>query len=170
VAAYAHSQGVSNPQALDDYPSSNGESMETTCILAKGFKDSAGYAHKAGDRAHRRYYEHTKGPIPKGLVVMHICHNKICINPDHLIAVTPQLNSAYDGYCSRGRGSSSGVTGVTFHDGRYWWAYYTEFGERVVLYRGKDFFEAVCARKSWEVKKLRELPKEIYEYAISHSF
>jgi hypothetical protein len=39
-------------------------------------------------RAHRVSYETLIGPIPKGLVLDHLCRNKLCVNPDHLDPVT----------------------------------------------------------------------------------
>lgn len=43
-------------------------------------------------RAHRVSYEKAKGPIPAGLVIDHLCRNRSCTNPDHLEAVTDEVN------------------------------------------------------------------------------
>ena len=45
--------------------------------------------------------------------------------------------------------NSTGVSGVTQQD-RSWLARAGGNKNRKTLYHGKDFFEAVCARKSWE--------------------
>ncbi len=42
--------------------------------------------------AHRTAYEIWVGPIPDGHEVDHTCHNKLCINPAHLEAVTHPEN------------------------------------------------------------------------------
>lgn len=33
------------------------------------------------------------GPVPDGLVIDHLCRNRGCVNPDHLEAVTQQVNA-----------------------------------------------------------------------------
>lgn len=42
--------------------------------------------------AHRVSYEFHIGPIPPGLVLDHLCSTPLCVNPNHLEAVTQQEN------------------------------------------------------------------------------
>ena len=42
--------------------------------------------------AHRLQYERTKGPIPPGMDLDHLCRNRDCINPEHLEPVTRSEN------------------------------------------------------------------------------
>ncbi|HPY31122.1 MAG TPA: HNH endonuclease [Verrucomicrobiota bacterium] len=45
-----------------------------------------------GRSTHRIAYMLAKGPIPKGLVVRHLCHNSLCCNPRHLEVGTQAQN------------------------------------------------------------------------------
>lgn len=42
--------------------------------------------------AHRWSYEHTYGPIPEDYVIDHLCRNTLCVNPEHLEAITNREN------------------------------------------------------------------------------
>lgn len=68
----------------------------TACILWGGTIKSNGYgrlsSHGKVYSAHRFVYEKTRGPIPDGLTLDHLCRNKLCVNPDHLEPVTLRVN------------------------------------------------------------------------------
>lgn len=51
--------------------------------------------------AHRFSFEFHVGPIPEGLVIDHLCRNRLCVNPDHLEPVTDEEN--------RRRGAGYGI-------------------------------------------------------------
>lgn len=44
--------------------------------------------------AHRLAFEQSVAPIPPGMMVLHICDNRTCINPDHLVLGTHRANMA----------------------------------------------------------------------------
>lgn len=67
-----------------------------TCWLWTGALNRGGYGLVSFDSkrrmAHRVAYELVKGPIPKGLVLDHLCRVRNCVNPDHLEPVTNREN------------------------------------------------------------------------------
>jgi hypothetical protein len=67
------------------------------CWEWSGADSGTGYGIVGWDgqkyRVHRLAYELTKGPIPDGLVIDHLCRNRRCCNPDHLEAVTQRENT-----------------------------------------------------------------------------
>lgn len=68
------------------------------CWLWKGSinKDNGyGYFYPANNTtavAHRFSYTVFKGEIPGNLFVHHSCRTPRCVNPDHLVSVTPSIN------------------------------------------------------------------------------
>ena len=57
--------------------------------VAKGFTSGGA---RAEWKMHRLVAHTFNGPLPKDEEVHHICHQRDCCNPTHLIATTPELN------------------------------------------------------------------------------
>lgn len=114
------------------------------------------YTHRNGFRqylrAHVVLWESLNGPVFPGLVVMHSCNNPACCNPKHLSVGTHKENNNYITQCKRRPAFNSvgkhGIPGLSFYPSRERWR--TLDNQNTQLYWGRDFFEACCARKSWE--------------------
>lgn len=80
---------------------------DSGCWLWLGARYSNGYGHTKipGTRrftgAHRLSYEIHVSPIPIGLVLDHLCGNKLCVNPSHLEAVKQRENLRRSGSIAR---------------------------------------------------------------------
>jgi len=71
-----------------------------SCWIWQGRPSSTGYGKLGAENnrgsmlyAHRVSYEIHNGPIPDGLQIDHLCRVPMCVNPDHLEAVTPAVNT-----------------------------------------------------------------------------
>ena len=82
----------------------------------------------AAVRANRFAYAIAHGECPTNLQIDHICHNTLCVNPDHLQAVTRRENC--ENLSGAHRDSKTGIRGVSFHTQRKKW---------VVTVRGKYY-------------------------------
>lgn len=78
--------------------------------------------------AHRISYEIANGPIPEGMQLDHICHTRMCVNPDHLRPVDHKRNQ--ENLMGANRASKSGVRGVYMHACGKWNVQVTHHGLR----------------------------------------
>lgn len=99
---------TSTPQAILARLLKHIEVSPTGCWLWRGYSMRKGYGSSSigsnSVSAHRVSYIAFKGSIPDGIEIDHLCRVKHCVNPDHLEAVTPQINKlrARETQCRRG--------------------------------------------------------------------
>lgn len=80
------------------------------CWPWKGAINPDGYAHNMVDGSggktypHRMMFKWFKWDIPDGMTIDHLCKNRSCMNPDHMEAVTHEVNLSRNkrAYCRRG--------------------------------------------------------------------
>ena len=96
-----------------------------TCWLWAGAVGGHGYGNITSGghigktlRAHRVAYALLVGNLPEGVLLDHVCHNKLCVNPAHLRVATPAQNLFNT---NLRKDSRSGCKGVRRH-GRGWQA------------------------------------------------
>ena len=86
-------------------------SLETPCWEWKKGRHKFGYGqiHYGGrcENIHRVSWVIWKGPIPKGLSVLHRCDNPPCCNPDHLWLGT-QAQNVMDAFIKRRNSAARG--------------------------------------------------------------
>ncbi len=87
----------------------SGDCWEWTASKIKGH-GHLGAANGGTAYAHRVSYELLVGPIPAGMEIDHMCHNRGCVNPEHLRVVTPKQNN--ENREGANPNSKSGVRGV----------------------------------------------------------
>lgn len=94
-----------------------------SCWLWGSPRPKSGYGYmKYGGKtllAHRISYAMANGTIPDGMQVDHMCHNRACVRPDHLRAVTHKQNQ--ENRAGALGGNDSGVRGVRWVASRSAW-------------------------------------------------
>ena len=91
------------------------------CWIWQGTTSNKGYGRYVSRGkhwyAHRLAYIIRFGEIASGLDIDHMCHNRACVNPDHLQEVTPKQNS--ENRAGPMKNSKTGVRGVHPRRGQY---------------------------------------------------
>jgi len=88
----------------------------TRCWLWTGARDAKGYGFFDSKRAHRCSFELCVGDIPGGLLVLHRCDVRNCVNPYHLFLGTDKDNAEDKNLKGRGnnpRGEAAGSARLT---------------------------------------------------------
>jgi HNH endonuclease len=86
------------------------------CWIWLGGCGVPGYGRFNNRSPHRLAYEYEYGKIPAGLVIDHICHTGLCINPKHLRAATQKQNNEN----RKGGHGRSGIRGVQLQPNGRW--------------------------------------------------
>ena len=95
-------------------------------------------------RAHRHSWEKENGPIPEGMEVDHICHNKLCVRLSHLRLTTRKQNN--ENRAGANANSRSGVRGVHWvADKNRWRASVGHNGKSIHVGLFRDLAEAEAA-------------------------
>jgi len=93
--------------------------MWIACLDTHGYGQMSDQGRKL--KAHRVSYEIAYGPIPNGLHIDHLCHNRACVRPDHLRAVTNKVNIENRRDANRNN-LSSGIRGVSWNKNARKWS------------------------------------------------
>ena len=103
------------------------EAADQCWVWTAGLSGNGYGAFRVGNKiiaAHRIAYMLSRGPIPNDLVVDHICHNRQCVNPNHLQLLTNGENA---------RRQTTSATCANGHPrikaNRYYSVYLTKTGE-----------------------------------------
>lgn len=97
---------------------------------------------------HRIVWEMFNGEIPKGMLIDHINRDYTDNRVENLRLVDHRGNANNSRYGDTCLGVHQYTTGGKY---KYWEA--TGASSRENLYHGKDYFEAVCRRKAWELSQ-----------------
>lgn len=110
-----------------------------SCWIWLGYLNRYGYGQLQYDNkmylAHRLAYELIKGQIKSNLDLDHLCHNRECVNPNHLEPVTHKEN------ISRNESKTHCSNGHKFTEGNMY-----------VFPNGKTKHCKIC-RRQWDKKR-----------------
>lgn len=89
---------------------------DSGCILWTGAMHYKGYGLYGAEYAHRVSYQICMGPIPNGMQIDHLCHNRACVNPYHMRVCTLRQNHLNSLMHSR---NTNGFKGIVKNHNRW---------------------------------------------------
>lgn len=99
------------------------EWFDNGCLIWVGSRTKSGYGVIRVDGknvyAHRYAYAQTNGTIPAGVKIDHMCHDKACVNKEHLRGVSNKQN--LENRTGLDKTNTSGYRGVYWHKGSSSW-------------------------------------------------
>lgn len=105
--------------------------------------------------AHRYVFSLTGAGVPDGKLVDHICHNRSCVNPDHLRFVTNKEN--HEHLIGPYSTTSSGARGVSWSSERKKW-------RAQVYHHGKCHFIGLFDSVTEASAAAKKLRNELYTH------
>jgi hypothetical protein len=132
-----------------------GECLEWQGALADGYGSMMVNRKQQG--VHRLAWVQVHGPIPEGMLIDHTCHNRKCINVNHLRLATRKQNNENKKGASRQ--SKSGVRGVCWDKRPSKWKAYARHNGK--LYHA-GYFESL--KDAEEAAK--ELRKKLFTFSM----
>lgn len=95
--------------------------VSTGCLVWTGAKFRGGYGNIRVNGqnvyAHRYAWERANGPVPEGMMVDHVCHNRPCVEVSHLRPATASQNAWHREKAVTG--SKTGVLNVRAAQGKF---------------------------------------------------
>lgn len=105
--------------------------------------------------AHKYSYRLHRGEVAEGMDIDHTCHNRACVNPDHLRAVTHKQNQ--ENRAGAQSNSKTGVRGVLYDSRTNMWV-------ATVKHNGKVAFRARCTTLQEAASSVREARLGIFTH------
>jgi len=140
------------------------EKVEKTdsCWIWKSPANRSGYGvikiQGSNRSCHRISYAIKFGEIPENLFVLHKCHNKKCVNPDHLYIGTNKDNSNDEVLRKNTRhykcGNPSKFNGVRWCNSRKNWISYVYINSKIIDI-GRHISEVDAARNHDRIKYMK---------------
>lgn len=115
------------------------------------------YLHGKTEGAHRVSFTITNGPIPEGMQIDHVCHNRGCVNPEHLRLATPKQNN--ENPAGLYRSNRSGASGVSLDKRRNKW-------RAVVSHHGKRYYVGTFDNQSEAARAVAAKRNELFTHNV----